>query len=517
MSLGIFNNFLSNDKTDNVEQIGDNLYIFNLSLFNGTSRVKLKFSAIKEMNIVDDLRYFYVYGTFTIDYKNDILEAFESMGDGAGYNSSISNAYQFRGDGRDILEIDIMPQLEEQNCLEVYASESERQKFNIKHKCAIYKYEDITAGKGNKSRKFYFWDIDYQYMSEINLAYSSGEKVKSKKATQSYSSGEKIERSKSNSDSEEYTGTIIEDILKTSLVDIANSTFEKGEWDTGSSKFFYSSPSKNSAIKDIEYVLSIHSSDASNNYMPALLKKQRYTDKYELKPLNLYFKPNSVFGGLFGGFNNTDAEKFYIGKLDPSSIGSLGRSVGPEASLNMSDYNLIEDYTFTRVDAKDVQNGLTNQVVYNYDPRGFFAADVKENNYSSSKKLLENNFSTGGVNTIPENKIRSNNDNVKHNFIAYSMDSNQRKNQGANKGMVNLFFKNSSISFRVRGNTIRKTGQFFSINRRDSNISNTYDNTVLGDYLTTYVRHEFANGSYTTLVHGVKSFSEKNPNFAVVS
>jgi len=521
MSFGALNNLLGigggAQQNNNVEQIDDNLFIFNLTLDNGSSQVKLKFSAIEELNIIDDLRYFYVYGTFTINYNNDILEAFESIGDGAGINSAISNAYQFRGDGRDILEIDIMPQLEEQTCLEVYASDAERQKFNIKHKCAIYKYQDITKGKGKKSRKFYFWDLDYQYLNEINLNYSTGDKNKSKKSSVSYSSGEKVQTSKSNSDNEEYTGQIIEDLLKQGLVETAQTTFKKGEWDKGGSKYMYSSPANYTAIRDLEYALSVHISDASNDYMPAILKKQRYTDKYDLKPLNLFYKPGGVFGGLFGGFSSKENETFYIGKIDASSSGMAGRSIGNVAGLNMSDYNLIEDYTFVRPNAKDIQQNMTNSVVYTYDPRGFFAADVKENNYSNTKKSFDAAFSSGGTNNLPENKLRTDNKNVKHKYMAYSLDPNQRKNAGSNKGMLNLFFKNTSISFRVRGNTIRKTGQFFNIDRRDGNISNTYDNAMLGSYLTTYVRHEFASGSYTTMIHGVKSFTEKNQNFAKVT
>lgn len=517
MSFGFLNNFFSGNQQNNVEQIDDNLFIFNITLDNGSSKVKIKFSALEEMNIVDDLRYFYVYGTFTINYNNDILEAFESLGDGAGINSAVSNAYQFRGDGRDIIEIDIMPQLQDQDCLEVYASEAEREKFNIKHRCAIYKYQDITKGKGKKSRKFYFWDLDYQYLSEINLNYSTGEKKKNTVSSVSYSSGENVQTAKSNSDNEEFTGIIIEDLLKKGLVENAQITFEKGEWDEGSSKYFYSSPSNYTALRDIEFVLSVHTSDATNQHMPALLKKQRYTDKYELKPLNTYYKPGGIFGGLFGGSSSKENETFYIGKIDPSSSGVLSRASGLAGGLNMSDYNLIEDYTFVRADAKDIQQNMTNHVVYSYDARGFFTADVKENSYQTNKKTFDSAFAAGGASNLPENKLRTDNKNVKHSFMAYSIDPNQRKNKGGNKGMLNLFFKNTSISFRVRGNTIRKSGQFFNIDRRDGNISNTYDNAMLGSYLTTYVRHEFANGSYTTMVHGIKPFTEKNQNFAKVT
>lgn len=518
MSNAIFNNLFSSplDK-DNIEQIGDNVFIFNLSLDNGKSKVKLKFSAIEELNIVDDLRYFYVYGTFTINYNNDILEAFESLGAGDGNNSSSSQAYQFRGDGRDILEIDIMPQIKEQDCLEVYASEGEREAFNIKHKCAIYKYEDLTAGQGSKSRKFYFWDVDYQYLSEINLNYSTGQKFKNTKKFFTYGTGESVEVAKSNNDNEEYTGLIIQDIMQEALVEVAGTTFEQDMWDEGSTKYFYSSPAQSSALKDIEYVLGVHSSNSSNNFCPCILKKQRYTDRYDLKPINLYYKPVGILGGLLGGTTNSFVEDFYIGKIDPSSEGVGCAGAGAEGDINLSDYNVLDDYTFTRVDAKDLQSFMTNHVVYAYDPRGFFVADVKENNLDSAKGVYDASFVSEGVRNLPDNNIREKYGNVKHSFFPNSLDINQRKNKGINDGLLNMFFKNTSISFRTRGLTLRKTGLFFNIKRRDSNISNTYDNTVLGKYLITYIRHEFKAGSYSNLVHGVKPFDREDPNLPIVN
>jgi len=76
-----------------------------------------------------------------------------------------------------------------------------------------------------------------------------------------------------------------------------------------------------------------------------------------------------------------------------------------------------------------------------------------------------------------------------------------------------LFFKNTSIQFKIRGNTIRQTGKFFTVNRTDSNTSDSHDNTVLGKYMITYVSHEFKSGNYETTVLGVKPYSNEKPNF----
>ena len=546
MIKGIFSNLTSGSrKKDNIEQIGDNIFIFNLTLFNGTAEVGIKFSAVEDLQIVDDLRFFYVYGTLTINYNNDVLEAFESLGSSIGTGSSNTAAYQFRGDGRDILKIDIMPQIKEQKCLQVYASESERKKFNIKHECCIYKYEDITSSKGNKQRKFYFWDRDYQILNDVTIDYSTGDKTSSgtgaspkggsastgagaaaaasNPATRSTTKNTpQADKKVSNSNTENSvpTSQAMEDILNKALVQTSGRKFVKGMWDTGESKIMYYSTSSNKAVQDLAYVLSLHISDKSNNNLPCLLKKERYTDKYDLKPLNKYYSGGS---GLSIGtlLNANDQEDFYIGKIDPSSSGlqrgSMGGSRG--GKMNISDYNLIDDYTFTKISAKDLQRYLATSIVHSNDPRGFFTSDFKENNFQSATKLYEKtylksgNYSTGSSTNTPVNTLRKTHKTINHDYIPDNVSKEQRKSYGVNKGMLNLFFKNTSISFKARGNTMRQTGKFFTINRMDGNISTSYDNTVLGKYMTTYVIHQFGKGGYNNTIHGVKPYVERKQNF----
>jgi len=325
---GILNNFVNlgsgiggtGKPKDNVERINDNVFIFNIFLNNGKSKIGLKFSAIEELNIVDDLRYFFTYGTMTINYNNDVLESFESIGGELGGSKKDSEPYQFRGDGRDILEIEIMPQLKEQKCLEVYANESERRKYCIKHTCIIYKYEDLSAGKGEKKRKLYFWERDYQLLREVNINYSTCDSNKNKVSSIKGTAGTNISVSKSNTDCSIFTGDAIEGVLKSALATTAKSRFSKGAWDKGGSKIFYSSSGVNKALDDLNYVLSYHISDSTNKFLPCILKKERYTGKYNLTPLNKFYSSSLSIGGL-GGFLTSGPqviEDFLIGKMEAS-------------------------------------------------------------------------------------------------------------------------------------------------------------------------------------------------------
>jgi hypothetical protein len=513
---------ITGKEKNNVEQINDNLFIFNLYLNNGSSRIGLKFSAIKELNIIDDLRYFFVYGTLLINYNNEPLESFESLGNGPQGPIQNTKPYNFRGDGRDLLEIEIMPQLKEQKCLEVYANEEEKRKYCIKHLCSIYKYEDITSGSGEKNRKFYFWDRDYQLLRELNINYSTADRFKNKKSFLNFNNSQ-IDISKSNTENSIYTGEAIEDILKTSLVDNARYRFNKGSWDRGGSKIFYSSSGQNNALDDLNFVLSYHMSDRSNDFLPCLLKKERYTEKYSLIPINKYMK-SGVFDGIGSILNisSNNTEDFIVGKIDSTDSGS---SVIPKSvtlkQIIPTDYNLISDYVFQKVDANQLQDYLSTQIVHGLDPRGFFNTNLKNNNYDNIKKTYEKTFvssfkSGTGLSpssNIPENQLRKEHKNVTHNFIPYSVDENQGRCFGINKSLINIFFKNTSIQFKVRGNTMRKTGNFFTVNRTDNNFSKTYDDTILGKYITTYVSHEFKEGNYETTILGIKPYSNESPNY----
>ena len=105
----------------NVVQIEDNNYIFDVYLWNGETKTGITFAAIDELKIVDDLRYFYSYGYILFSNNNDILETFN--GDGK------IKPYNFRGDGRDYLQIEIMPQIKDNDVFVQEVSEKEKKNF----------------------------------------------------------------------------------------------------------------------------------------------------------------------------------------------------------------------------------------------------------------------------------------------------------------------------------------------------------------------------------------------------
>lgn len=532
---GIFSNLSRSDaggKTGSVVQIGDNNFIFDVYLWNGETKVGLLFSAIEELKIVDDLRYFYSYGYMKFSNGNDVLESYNAGGKVKPYN--------FRGDGRDYLCIEIMPQLKPDDVFVQDVSEEERKEFCLKYTFSIYKTdEEIMEDKGIKFKKIYFWDVDYQLLNEIDARFTTsevsvGDKTTSPTAASTLSPNKTI---KNTDDVKRYTGDSLKFLLDKSLNKIAKSGFKASkEWDKGGALLEHHTNSGHKAIDDIQYLINYHVSTKEYDYVPCILKKTRYTDEYTFIPITTYlqnsmYKTGGLLGGIFGsktgGKNMT--EDFALSKVDTNTsdgMGGLfnfGTKTSPN-SFNAINYNVIENYSFIKPDTDIVQKDISTHFVHSYDPQGFFTCSIKSNNLKNSKKSIFNNniknmpnmSDSKGQDILPTNQLREENNNVQHVYSpGLGTGQNfQKLNFGRNKGLMASVFKNTAIYFKIKGLTRRKSGTFFNINRSDNQSPNEHDKMVLGSYFTTMVIHEFIRGSYFNHIYATKPSTTDKQNFA---
>ena len=544
----MLSNFLGSSDgqtTGRVIKIGDNNYFFDAFLYNGETRTGITFSSIEELNIVDDLRYFFCYGYMVFNDSNDVIETFSGVD---GKNKT--TPYTFRGDGRDYLQIEIMPQLKPDDETVSSVSEKDKEEFCIKHIFSIYKIqEELTEQRGLKYKKLYFWDVDYQFLNEIDSRFSTSEvSLKTEKeATPSIESNTLSNASSSNKkvkntdDFKRYTGESIKYLLEKCFNQITTIGFKASkEWDIGGTTVEYHTQSGNKAIDDLQYLLQYHVSDKAYNHVPCILKKIRYTEEYSLIPITIYLQ-NSVMknssGGLgsiasgFAGLLGTSrslTEDFIIGNVDGSDGGVGTRlnfgSSNSQNSFNAINYNIIENYSFSKADADIVQKDISTHFVHSYDPNGFFTCSIKSNNVKTSRasifndnvKNLSDSPNTQMHDILPKNQLREDNNNVQHVYSAGlgTGQDFQKLNFGRNKSLMASIFKNSAIYFRIKGLTRRKSGTFFNVNRGDNQLTNDHDKNLLGKYFTTMVIHEFKKGSYYNHIYGTKSSSSEKQTFA---
>lgn len=530
----VLTNFLRADEggnTGNIIQIQDNLYKFDVFLFNGETRTGITFGSIEELQIVDDLRSVHSYGYMIFSDNNDVLESFQGVEE-----KSTVTPYNFRGDGRDYLEVEIMPQVN--NICVGASTEAEEKEFSLKYTFSVYKVEeDVREDRGVKFKKLYFWDKDYQFLTEINSGFSTSEVTEEKKTILGSfgvpSSTTTNQKSTNTDDPKRYTGDSIKYLLNKCLNTKAQIGFKaSSQWDRGSSMVEYHTNGSYKAIDDLQYLMEYHVSEESYGYVPCILKKTRYTDEYTFIPITSYLKNSTGGGGLLGFLGGilgggSIGEDLYIGKLDTgnSGLGNMGSlinfgSTQSSNSFNAINYNLIETYSFLKPDADMIQKDVSTHLVYSYDPKGFFTCSIKGNNFSSSTKTIyDNNVKNlGGYDIIPKNELREKNLNVQHVYASGlgTSDNIPKYNFGRNKALMASVFKNSAIYFRVRGLTRRRSGTFFNVNRLNNQTTSDYDNVLLGKYFTTMVIHEFKKGMYYNHIYATKPTTTEQHNFATM-
>jgi hypothetical protein len=533
--------------TGRVIKIGDNNYFFDVFLFNGETKTGITFASIEELSIVDDLRYFFSYGYMVFNDSNDVLESFNGV-DGKG---SVT-PYTFRGDGRDYLQIEIMPQLKPDDDMVSSVSEKDKEEFCLKYIFSIYKIqEELTEQRGVKYKRLYFWDVDYQFLNEIDSKFSTSEvPLKMEKGTTASVESNTLSNASANNkkvkntdDFKRYTGESIKFLLDKCFNKITTIGFKASkEWDIGGTTLEYHTQSGNKAIDDLQYLLQYHVSDKAYNHVPCILKKVRYTEEYSLIPISVYLQNTvmkSTGGGLgslasgFAGLLGTSrslSEDMFLGKMDTSGSGmgtklNFGSS-NSQNSFNAINYNIIENYSFSKADADIVQKDISTHFVHSYDPNGFFTCSIKSNNFKNSTtsifndnvKNLSDSPNSQMHDILPKNQLREDNNNVQHVYtsgLGTGQDF-QKLNFGRNKALMASIFKNSAIYFRIKGLTRRKSGTFFNVNRTDNQLANDHDKNLLGKYFTTMVIHEFKRGSYYNHIYGTKSSSSEKQTFAAM-
>jgi hypothetical protein len=549
-------NFIREDeggRSGKVVQIGDNLYIFDVYLFNGETKAGITYSSIEEFSIVDDLRYFFSYGYIVFNDSQDVFESFNGLGGGEK-----TIPYTFRGDGRDYLQVEIMPQMKETDCSVSSISEKDKEEFCLKYTFSIYKIkEDIMEDKGVKYKRLYFWDVDYQLLNEIDSHFSTSEvpldenlpinginQKQSQSTTTLSDTNTSQKKVKNTDDLKRYTGDAIKTLLDKCFNKITSVGFKASkEWDKGGGLVEYHTNANNKAIDDLEYLLDYHVSEKAYDYVPCLLKKTRYLEEYTLIPVTVYLQntiyKSSAGGGIgalasglasflgMGGGRNL-SEDFFIGKLDTSGSGLGGifnfGSAGSSSSFNAPNYNIIENYSYMKADADIVQKDISTHCVHSYDPNGFFTCSIKSNNFKNSTssifkdnvKNLSDSPNSQSYDILPKNQLREENKNVQHVYasgLGIGQDF-QKLNFGRNRALMASVFKNSAIYFRIRGLSRRKSGTFFNVNRTDNQLSNEHDKNLLGKYFTTMVIHEFKSGMYYNHIYGTKSSSSEKQTYA---
>jgi hypothetical protein len=486
-------------------------YLFKVTLFNPEGdKVTLTKKDVKELKLVDNIRDPWVRGTIALDNTEAALERFVTDPADREFQPDLVplKGYTYRGDGRDFIQIEIIPINDGPLSEFTNNDKSFQTAFGLRYVFSI-KQGNNTTINGDNCKLFNIGDVDEEILKEKKAFFSTG-----KLATP-----EGVEAAQSNNeDRYATTGDSIKAILTDNLA--GENVINDAEFEAGASKLFYSSPINNTAYDDLNYLLDHHVSDSSSNDF-SFLKKSNYTGEYALQSAESIFgkalqKTRNVGGELF-------TENFTINGIGSGDSGVIEPSKkSPSGSLEFGSKGDVLNHKFFDTDGEQYKKNIKTQVVNSYDFKNKrFNIEVKDSNATAVRDRFSDIYVSplkGDNNkpypNLPLTNLQKENQTFESNFSEYGESAEIRKAYGVNKLLKSSLFSNMAIELIIDGQLFRKSGTFFSVDRKGSYIENQYDSKVLGIYLLTEVEHQFIDDNkYIQRIVGVKTNHFSNPNF----
>jgi len=499
--------------------IDNQKYIFKVTMFNpdGDTLVLTK-PQIIDLKIYDNIFEPWTYGKISLDNTQQALERFRVTPTDLELQPDAVDAkgYTTRGDGRDFIKIEIIPIKNDEyqaGSKELDGVVGLRFFFNIENESHKFVDDkDIIS--------YDITDYDYEILRERKSFFSSSNLVKD-------TNGKGLSNL-SNYERSAYTGDCLKRILVDSLNDPAAVFREEGEEDSepltpffesGISRIFYSSPAPNTALSDIVYIMDRHVSRSDKSDF-TFLKKSPSTGEYTLEGAatkfeKAYNNKKNTGGPLF-------VENFTItgGGRETNNIIETEKK-SPSGALEFGEKSEVIDFKFFNTFGKQYRDKIKSQIVHSYDfSNKKFNIDIFENNIVAGKEKFSENYVSklkGKDNNpspnLPTTAMQTLNLSFDNNFSEYS-DPEIRKSYGINKLLKNALVTNMGIELIVKGQALRRSGTFFSIDRAGDYIDNTFDNKLLGIYFLVEVQHEFVNDNeYFNKIIGIKTYHYQDPKF----
>lgn len=487
-------------------------YKFSIGLVNNDSRYQeLKPGVVKQLVISDNFLNFYGLGYAVIDNSFDGIERNTPEN-----QNSNNRGFVFKGDSRDFLVIDIMPNLYDEPFSGVSKKQQADKIFRLQANYSIYNAEDLQGElPGQKFKKLYFWDAYYELLLEKNAYFSTSN-------SSLIASGTNILNA-DNSERSIFTGDAIKQFLTEFFnpddgypITIGN-IFERGD-----SKIFFSSPANHKGIDTLEYLLNRHVSSQDNNYDPAFLRIEKGTQVFNFESLKSIFSK-----ALTVENNNLKIGEYYLETFNIGEFSDVQNTVSvskgtftPPNALFFQKIGTINNFSSDFMAGQYSQENITNNIIHGYEfDNKAFCIDEDRNTITNTMSVYSSNyvspFNSQGASSAFSNFLPGKyRDEVKNNTNQFTvmLDSNQRLSLGRNKTIRNLLFHNNSILFRVPGSTHREAGKFIGIDRNGNFETTDFDSKILGIYFVLEVKHIFNGDTYENELRCIKTYN----NFDII-
>ena len=505
-----------------MEMFGDRKYKFGVFLINADGKLfKIARTAIDELYIVDDLMDCFHHGHIIFNNPKDVLERSTKI---YTQNNSIDvTPYRFRNDARDFLYVTMDPYLETSTG-ESVSEEINSIVHSLRFLFCIHEMQDVTtqSGPNDKKTKLIFHDYRLQQLVEKNSFYSTAKTPA--KIGENRNVGANVQQL-NNTERGKPTGEIIQDILVSTLQEPDTDGMFSRHWEFGDQSMFYTSPVNSKAYDDLLYVLDRHVSSEERNHEPCILKLERYTDRWELLPLSMYFERAHYKNGP-GAYQSErfildiDMDTISTGSIPPASKTYVG-ATDPLINYSYTDLSTISDYTFSEMNGSDCQHILNSSVIHRYDEANkTFSIDLEQTNIKTIRDMFQDRYVSHmkggdagqGFTAWLTDETRETNRNIT------SVDSwTPNKTLGLqtrNKKLLSALLLGNGIQFNVKGDSSRRSGVWISLDMDQPYEDTDYEKKVLGQYFVVRTEHRVTSTDYVNNIIGVKPYYFENPNFA---
>ena len=445
----------------------------------------------------------------------DTDNSFERTKQGSGVNEI--KGFNFRGDGKDVFFLQIIPIKDIKNKTEILTQENfeYNRVFSFQNLFAVVNEETLIVD-GQTYKNIKLEDYDRKKLSERKIQYNSSY------TKQSLKEGEiPIPTSfKSNSERSSYTGESIYDILtvglKKSEKDLFNIDYDQtgikiiNNFEKGLNKIFYTSDSKKTSLDDINYLVNVHVSEGANKTF-SYLKKEYFTGKYTFESIESMFKKAIVNGGA-GPYG---LEKLTITGESSISEDTNSKKVKVAGLAEFNNKSVIIDAKFFNPWYEMKKEVFNTKIVHNYDHENKEFNIFKRN---SSMTAARTQYKSIFVDVFGENSYSSfisspgldTNESFEDVYSLYG-DENNAFSKGQNKLLKNLLMTGLAVDITVPGQLLRKAGRFITIDRANNYTNNDFDSKFLGTYFIIKCDHLFdGDNKYANKIYAVKTYFNDN-------
>ena len=360
---------------------------------NGETQVNLTSNAITELVITESFMDWFISGWITIDNAYDHFERLPNFDDTP--LPEIDLDYKYRGDGRDIIRVKIIPKVSDQGDSELPQLELKPEVWEIYFEGVLYDVEELEGYTvDTKKKRFYFWEKEYHLMSEKNVEFTT--------ANVGANEGAEDIHKLSNDERSLRTGEALLELFK-ATPELAKKVPAKvgPDWAAGDEKntIMYTSPSNYKLIDDANDILMAHTNSKEDDYDICFLKynrrKANKTKLFSFESLSSFFEKAGTVSA-----NKYQTEVFTLMDMSETATNIIpigktpqGGTIPAETNIRSLTTNEIAQYQFNEMSGVDSADLIAVFSVHTYNNQyGQFNVHVINNTPQKAKEFQDKQY-----------------------------------------------------------------------------------------------------------------------------